>query len=59
VFFVFARQPDLHNIRTTQITPTWQPFSEEASGLWNGEPVKMQGRETVKIQVCDLFCRAL
>ena len=49
--FVFVRQPDLHNIRTTQITPTWQPFSEEASDLWNGEPVKMQARETVKIQV--------
>lgn len=57
--FVFVRQSDLHNICTTQITPTWQPFREEASGLWNGEPVKMQGRETVKIQVCDLFCRAL
>lgn len=57
--FVFVRQSDLHNICTTQITPTWQPFREEASGLWNGEPVKMQGRETVKIQVCNLFCRAL
>lgn len=49
--FVFVRQSDLHNICTTQITPTWQPFREEASGLWNGEPVKMQARETVKIQV--------
>lgn len=57
--FVFVRQSDLHNICATQITPTWQPFREEASGLWNGEPVKMQGRETVKIQVCNLFCRAL